>query len=241
MGGISIVKRKTILSLALCTRLIAAMSVTAFAETSATCTVSGPASISAGETIQITVTFVCHEDWYADIQTSGLTFVGTSDSLCAQENKIELWGMGQYDEPDVMALTYTYTVSAQPGETASFSATNIHDFSEPQNSLPNASWSATVPGGSEPEQPSSQPTDGGSNQPAPPSSNGNSSNSSGGTNNSSGNSNSNSNGSSGSAATTNKDRVPKTGDASMDLWILAVLGTACAVITGVAGKKVLTK
>lgn len=217
-------KRKTLLSISLAALLVVAMAATAFAAPgSVSC--SGPGSISTGETISITVTGT-GLGINAEVSTSGLSFVSVSNAFSSQGGVVLLPDFG------TPSVTYTYTVTAGAGETASFtlSGATSADDNDQVVSISGDSWSATVPA-NEPE-PSEEPpapstTPGGEQSAAPSSGSGSGGGSNGGT--------------SGGSSSGKTDKMPKTGDATMDLWVLAVIAAGCTGAAVVAGKKVFSR
>ena len=224
--GYVILKCKTLLSLTLCVLLVTALSATAFAEAAPTCTVSGPQNISTGDTIQIVMNGDNAGMIDGFVQTSGLSYVDVSVDI-ANEISFTLMPTG-----DLTELIYTYTVTAQPGETASFSATDIR-VNNGQSTLPNTGWSAVVAGATASEEPSEQPTDSSGSQTAPPAATG--------TTGSSGTSSTGGSGSNTASGSANKDRIPKTGDATTDLWVLAVLACGCSGLALIAARKAFSR
>ena len=222
-------KRKTLLSISVAVVLVVAMAATAFASADSSISVSGPGSISTGETIQITVNGT-GLGVNADLSVSGLTIDSISNAFSGNSGVVLLPAFG------TSSVTYTCTVTAGAGETASFVLSNAQATGDNDDvfSISGDSWSATVPSASTPtDTPTDQPTD----EPSSTPSNGGSGSNGG---SSSGNGGSSSNGGS-STGSGNADKMPKTGDATMDLWVLAVVAAGCAGAAVVAGKKVFAK
>lgn len=209
-------KRKTLLSIAVAVLLVAAMAATAFAASDSSLSVSGPGSISTGQTIEIAVSGT-GLGVSADVEIEGLEYVGVSNAFSGPNGVVLLPAFGPG------SVVYTYTVTAEAGETASFRLVNATATGDDDStfSIPGDSWSATVPAG---EEPSDQPTEEPSTAPSGTPSGGGSS----------------SGGNSGSGSG-NADKMPKTGDATVDLWVLAVIAAGCTGAAVVAGKKVFAK
>ena len=219
MEVFSYMRKKALISAAVAVMLVAAFAAVAFA---AGVSVSGPSSISTGETIQITVTGA-GEGASGSVSTSGLDVVSVSGApLSDTSNFVVADALGG------LSATYNCTVTAGAGETASFTVSGVTISNGTQDEPGDGgSWSATVAGGTEPTQePSTQPTGDASAQPS----------GSAGASASAGSSSSVKPGTSAKPGTT--DNMPKTGDATMDLWTLAIIAAACAAVAVVAGKKV---
>ncbi|MBD5559677.1 MAG: hypothetical protein HDQ87_04875 [Clostridia bacterium] len=221
-------KRKTLLSISVAVLLVVAMSATVFAAADSSVSVSGPGSISTGQTISITVTGT-GLGIDGSVSTEGLTVDSVSNQFSSLGHVVLLPMMGTNQ------VTYTCTVTAGAGETASFAVVDVTAADENDGvfSISGDSWSATVPGGGsdEPEPSASSgttPSTAPSGQPTGGATNGGSGTGSG------------SNGGS-STGSGNTDKMPKTGDATMDLWVLAVIAAGCAGAAVVAGKKVFAK
>lgn len=190
----------------------------------------------------ITVTFSTNAAGLsAGISTTGLEFV-SSEGFGNAKNLLILAPISGG------SINYTYRVVARPGETVSVTLSDVVETDgETDMPQPSVSWSASV-GGTDappmitpipepPASPSPSPTEtdsepdqpGPTESPAPtdaPMNNG--------------------------ASITQKpagtpsptperhpDPYPKTGDGSVELWVLVVAGAACAVIAVIAGRKFL--
>ena len=223
--------KKILLSAAVAVMLVAALAVTAFAVG-----VSGPSSVDTGDTITITVSG-SGEGTSGKISTSGLDITSVSGGMSTASDLLLLSEYGG------MTATYTCTVTAGAGETASFSVSDV-TVSDGTSDSPGegGSWSATVAGASEPsDEPSSEPSDEPSQNPSSEPSGDASASASASGSAAPGGQTTHKPGTSGSVkpGTSGKtDNMPKTGDATMDLWTLAVIAAACATVAVVAGKKV---
>ena len=211
-------------SISMAVVLVVALAATGLAAAAGSVSVSGPSSISTGQQVQITVSGT-GDGVNGTVAVSNLTIDSISNQFSSASGVVLLPSFG------TASVVYTCTVTAGAGETASFSVTGA-TAAGPDNTvvdIPGASWSATVaaenPSTPTPDQPD-QP-----DQPATPTegNNGGSSNQGGSSNSGSQSGTSSSNGST--------DKMPKTGDATMDLWTLAVIAAGCVGIAVFAGKK----
>lgn len=237
--------KKILLSTAVAVVLVAALAVTAFAVG-----VSGPSSVATGDKIDITVTG-SEQGTSGRVSVSGLRVDSVSGDLSSPSDFLVL-----ADGPGGLTATYSCTVTAEAGETASFSVSNVvvsngeYDFA-----AADGSWSARVPAAEPTQEPSSEPTTEPSDEPttqpsgepsattsasAEPSGSATVSPSSSASSSASvkpgGAGQTSAKPSSGKPAKT--DKMPKTGDTTMDLWTLLVVAGACAAVAVVAGKKV---
>ena len=228
-------RKKLLIGLAEALIAVFALSSVAFASVSIS---GGPSSVDPGDTVSITISGT-GEGVNGNIQTSGLELVGGPSSNLSSANVFVLL-------PDfgTDSVTYTYRVTAQSG-TVSVNLTGVTEAVNGETqSINGASWSATV-NASEPspsQQPTQQPTQQPSTQPtgepsaitsATASSSANASLAPGasvkpGTSVKPG-------------ANGNQDKMPKTGDATMDLWVLAVVAAGALCTAVVAGKKVFSR
>lgn len=210
-------KRKMLISMAVAVVLVMALAATAMAAVS----ISGPSSVNTGDTIQVTVSGT-GDGVNGAVSTQGLEFVSVSNNMCAQGAFVLLPNYG------TTSATYTYTVTAGAGETVSVTLSNCEEAQgDTAVSIPGDSWSATVPAGQTPSEPSDQPTN--SSEPTSTATNGGSSNGGGSGSGSSG------------TGSGNTDKMPKTGDATMDLWTLCVIAAGATGIAVFAGRKAFQK
>lgn len=208
---------------------LAAALITVFALSSvalAAVSISGPSSVDPGQTVQVTISGT-GEGVDGTVNASGLEFV-SCDSQLSDAGKFVL--LPNYGTPSV---TYTYRVTAQSGQVSvSLSGVQEGNADGSVTDISGDSWAASV-NASEPT-PSQQPTDEPSQQPSgEPSASGapsGSANPSGAPS-----------GSVRPGASGNQDKMPKTGDATMDLWILAVVAAGAVCTAVVAGKKVFSR
>lgn len=128
--------------------------------------VSAEATLSASTTTPVTgqqITFTVgttQQGLDALINTTGLSYVSNT-GLGNSNHVITVPGMGS---------TYTYTVTASPGETVSFILSNVNESDADGNEMPGqrAVWMATAVGQQEP--PSQEPTPPATGDPTPPTS-----------------------------------------------------------------------
>lgn len=217
-------KSKIILSVVVAAVLVMAMAVTAFA-------VAPGVSISnkspkAGDTVTFTVTCP-DEGMQADVTVSNnLTFVSNT-GMFSKQNKVIIVGKND-------TVTYTYKVKADAAANSKieFSLSNVVLNDGGPNDIPGdpASVSGTVtapvaPPTQEPTQPTNPPA---TQEPTQPTQNPTT--------------NPTSTSSASATSSSNLDKVPKTGDTTTDLFVLAVIAIAAAGTIGVvACKKAFSK
>lgn len=250
-------KRKLKVALACVLMLTLLCSATSFAAS-----ISGPGKIETGATINVTIS----GDGIAtsgNVRTEGLSFIGIpqQQTLSTQNAFIVIADAGGMSE------TYTYKVTAQPGERAAVSLTNVKvvDKDENESSAASASWSlevapeATQPPATPTTEPPTEtpqvttapptvtptmtpptaPTESPSTAPEPTTTE-SAVIPTGETSNNptaSGGAGIVSPQPSGTPKPPSGDSMPKTADAS-HLWVLAVLATMCVAIVLVAWKKI---
>lgn len=228
--------KKVLLSAAVAVMLVAALAVTAFAASS----ISGPGSVEQGETITITVSTDAN-GFSGNVSTSGLEVISGTGGMSNASSVIILADMGGN------TATYTCRVTGEPGSTVSFSLSNCKESDgQSDTDVTVAPWSATVAGGSEPSQePTQRPTQEPSQEPTQvptssvePTASGTATSTASGA---PGASVSPSAGTSAKPSSGTQDKMPKTGDATMDLWTLVIIAAACGAVAIVAGKKVLSR
>ena len=227
-------RKKMLIGLAAALIAVFALSSVALASAS----VSGPSSVDPGETIQVTISGT-GEGVNGTVNASGLEFVSCSSELSAAGKFVLLPDFG------TSSVTYTYRVTAQSGQ-VSVSLTGVTQAvnGEVQN-IDGSSWSASV-NASEPtqqptQQPSQQPSQEPSQQPSGEPSTQPSGSASAGASGSVKPGTPGTTTSSKPGASGNQDKMPKTGDATMDLWVLAVVAAGAVGTAVVAGKKVFSR
>lgn len=224
-------KSKILISMVVAVVLVLSLAATAFAAT-ATITASS-SEVKAGDTISFTVSST-DAGLSADVTVSdNLEFVSVDNEMLSFENNLNILGiMGDSD------VVYTYKVAADAaaGETISFQLTNVVSANAAGVETDEADASATatvvadepVVDPDDPTDPSdpvgptdpSDPTDPSEPEdPADPS-----------------------NPSDEQPSDDQLDDVPKTGDATTDVWTGAIIALAVAGVIGiVAGKKAFSK
>lgn len=226
---------KKYISVGIAVLLVLAMGATAYAAAD----ISGPSSVEPGETIELTVTGG-NNGMSANVSTSGLEFVSASGSLSDASHLIILQDAGG------MSVNYTYRVTASSG-TVSFSLRNVTQSTEDGTTKqPNASWSASVEAAeptatpsptaapSDDVNPTEAPGENPSEQPSESPSESASPGASGGTGTTPG-------GQGGSGTSSGQqDKMPKTGDTTVDLWMLLAVAAGAAITAIIAGKKMFT-
>ena len=213
--------------------LVAALAATAFAVD-----ITGlPDTVEPGQTVQITVTG-SESGTSGKISTSGLSISNVSGDFSTPQDFVVVEPVGG------LSVVYTCTVTAPAGDTVSFSVSDVVLSNGDRDATGEAaSVSAAVESAAEPTQePTSVPTDEPTTQPSvQPSA------APGGQTTASAAPSGSVKPASGAAATakpaagSGKDKLPKTADASMDLWTLAAAAGACAGIAVIAGRKAFSK
>lgn len=163
-----------------------------------------------GDTITVTVS-TSDKGMSADVEVQGLDITGVTGGMSTESDVVLYQGN--------TTATYTCVVTAEEGQDYSFTLTNV-EVSLNEGGLQsedNAAVSGTVEAAVDP-QPSTQPSE--DPQPSEPTGEPSAQPSD-------------------SQNADELDDVPKTGDATTDLWVLAVVGiAAAATVAVVAGKKV---
>ena len=212
-------KMKVVLAVAVAAVMVMAMSLTALAAP-ADVTISNEHA-KTGDTVTVTVS-TTDRGLNADVQVSGLEITGVSGGMITEENVNLIADLGGSQS------VYTCVVTAEEGQDYSFTLTNVEVSVEGSGLQSEADKmvSGTVeaaPAPSEDPQPSTQPSEDPSEptqQPSEPTGEPSAQPSD-------------------SQNADELDDVPKTGDATTDLWVLAVVGiAAAATVAVVAGKKV---
>lgn len=140
-------KKRIIASVMITVLLIAALATNAFA-----LSITGPQTVSNGETIILRIDGGSVEGVTADITTLGLELVMLSGGLSDASSVLLLEDYGG------MVANYTYRVTAQEGQTVSFTLSNVIESQNMIDTpLPTQQWTATVgaPGASQTPAPSS--------------------------------------------------------------------------------------
>lgn len=224
-------KSKILISMVVAVVLVLSLAATAFAATATV--VASSSEVKAGDTISFTVSST-DAGLSADVAVSdNLEFVSVDNEMLSFENNLNILGiMGDSD------VVYTYRVAADAvaGETISFQLTNVVSANAAGQETAEADASATatvvadepVVDPDDPTDPSdpvgptdpSDPTDPSEPEdPADPS-----------------------NPSDEQPSDDQLDDVPKTGDATTDMWTGAIIALAVAGVIGiVAGKKAFSK
>ena len=214
-------KKKMLVSISIALVMVAALAVTALAGAS----VSGPSTVKPGDTISVTISGT-GQGVNGTVTASGLECTGVSSQLSAPGAFVLLPDYG------TSSVTYTYRVTAASGQVS----VTLSNVTESVNDQPQAaagsSWSAQVIADTTPtDEPSQQPSTAPSDEPSQAPSGEPSGDASASVK--PGTSASVKPGTAG-----NKDRLPKTGDATMDLWVLAVIAAGAVSTAVIAGKKV---
>ena len=216
-------KKKMLVSISIALVMVAALAVTALAGAS----VSGPEAVKPGDTIQVTISGT-GQGVNGTVTASGLECTGVSSQLSAPGAFVLLPDYG------TSSVTYTYRVTAASGQVS----VTLSNVTESVNDQPQAAagstWSAqviadTTPTDEPSQQPSGTPSDEPSQAPTDEPSGDASASVKPGTSASV---------KPGSVAADGKDKLPKTGDATMDLWVLAVIAAGAVSTAVIAGKKV---
>ena len=218
-------KKKTILSIALAAILVLAFATTGMAADVPVKVTIDNSNPNPGDTVNITVSCTGNDigGFEGKVTTSGLKYI-SDDGQFSNETQLRAMGSG--------SVTYTYTVEGQPGDAIKFSLSDVKvgdaagsswhnpvgDFAvsgtveAAVNPQPSTQPSEDLQPSEDPSEPTQQPSEPTGEPSAQPSD---------------------------SQNADELDDVPKTGDATTDLWVLAVVGIAAAA-TGavVAGKKV---
>lgn len=208
-------KMKVVLAVAVAAVMVMAMSLTALAAP-ADVTISNEHA-KTGDTVTVTVS-TTDRGLNADVQVSGLEITGVSGGMSTEENVNLIADLGGSQS------VYTCVVTAEEGQDYSFTLTNVEVSVEGSGlqSEADKTVSGTVEAAVDP-QPSTQPSEDPSEptqQPSEPTGEPSAQPSD-------------------SQNADELDDVPKTGDATTDLWVLAVVGIAAATtVAVVAGKKV---
>lgn len=208
-------KMKVVLAVAVAAVMVMAMSLTALAAP-ADVTISNEHA-KTGDTVTVTVS-TTDRGLNADVQVSGLEITGVSGGMSTEENVNLIADLGGSQS------VYTCVVTAEEGQDYSFTLTNVEVSVEGSGlqSEADKTVSGTVEAAVDP-QPSTQPSEDPSEptqQPSEPTGEPSAQPSD-------------------SQNADELDDVPKTGDATTDLWVLAVVGiAAAATVAVVAGKKV---
>lgn len=227
--------KKVLLSTCLAIVLVAAFAVTALAVS-----VSGPGNeVEPGETVTLTVTGE-GEGTAGKVRTQGLEITSVSGDFSTPTDFFVIGATGG------MSATYTCRVTASAGQPVSFTVYDVTVSDGQKDSAgTGGSWEATAASPAEPtarpDEPTQTPTDEPTLQPSgePSSPDGEQSvqptGGDGGQQGAPGNKP--------SAAPTNAqgDRLPKTGDTTLDIWTLLVIAGCCTAVVLVAGKKVFSK
>lgn len=217
--------KKKLISVLVCAALLC----TVLATTALAVGVSGPDAPKNGDTISVTISSGS-EGASGRIRTSGLSYVSNNQSDYCNANSFILVAGA-----DGTSVTYTYRVSAAAGETVSLQAYDVTTSNGDGDSAgQDGSWTTTVAGTPATDEPTDQPTDQ-PTQSAEPSQPG-ASESPAATASASGSAAA-SKLPAASAAAGKTDKMPKTGDTTMDLWVLAIAAAACVAVGVFAGKK----
>ncbi|WP_353422805.1 hypothetical protein [Christensenella massiliensis] len=211
-------KKKVIISIVMAAILVMAMSVTALAA-EPVISVDNPKP-QVGDQITFTIK-TSDVSVVAEVQASdNLHFEGSTGAMAANENK--------FASVNSATVTYTYTVTGEAGEAYSFALANVvcsdgsSDVEETVAPVTGTVEAAPAPSG-DPSEPTQQPSEDPSEptqQPSEPTGEPSAQPSD-------------------SQNADELDDVPKTGDATTDLWVLAAVGiAAAAAVAVVAGKKV---
>lgn len=210
--------KKKIISIVVAAVLVMAMSATALAA-APVISVDNPTP-QVGDKITFTIR-TSDVAVTADVQASdNLQYEDAIGATAANENS--------FASVNSATVTYTYTVTGEAGEAYSFALTNVvcsdgeSDVEETVAPVTGTVEAAPVPSG-DPSEPTQQPSEDPSEptqQPSEPTGEPSAQPSD-------------------SQNADELDDVPKTGDATTDLWVLAVVGiAAAATVAVVAGKKV---
>ena len=203
-------KKKMLVSISIALVMVAALAVTALAGAS----VSGPEAVKPGDTIQVTISGT-GQGVNGTVTASGLECTGVSSQLSAPGAFVLLPDYG------TSSVTYTYRVTAASGQ-VSVTLSNVTDSVNDQpQAAAGSTWSAdviadTTPTDEPSQVPSGEPSGDASASVKPGTS---------------------ASVKPGAATADGKDKLPKTGDATMDLWVLAVIAAGAVSTAVIAGKK----
>lgn len=233
-------KKKAVCCIVTALLLCTVLATTAFAISS----ISGPASVTEGETIDITVSTTA-KGFSGLVSVSGLRVIGTDGGFSTNERVVLL------SDAEAASVTYTCRVTASDGERVSFEIKDAQESDSVQDTDVNvAPWTATVISGSEPNPPTTDPNPP-SEEPtpsteAPGPTNGetptvSASPDNNGQNQGGGAAGAATNGSSSPSGSAGTKKMPKTADSSVNGWILFIVGAAGAGIAVIAGRQVLAQ
>lgn len=202
--------------------LLTALLVTAFVGTACAVDVDGPPSVKAGDTITVTVSGE-GAGLSGHITTSGLRVLQANGGFSTARDVLLLRDYGN------MSAQYTCEVTASEGEMVTFEVSRV-TVSDGRTDVRGASqsWAASVVAMETPAKTSAESSD--SENARVPSQAGHSSSLTG-----------LSRGSAVYAPADAPDQVPRTGDATLDLWTLGLICAACAAIAIIAGSKALSQ
>ena len=220
-------KKKMLVSISIALVMVAALAVTALAGAS----VSGPSTVKPGDTISVTISGT-GQGVNGTVTASGLECTGVSSQLSAPGAFVLLPDYG------TSSVTYTYRVTAASGQVS----VTLSNVTESVNDQPQAAagstWSAEVIADTTPtDEPSQQPSGTPSDEPSQTPS-GEPSGEPSGDASASVKPGTSASVKPGAATADGKDKLPKTGDATMDLWVLAVIAAGAVSTAVIAGKKV---
>lgn len=149
-------KKKICASVMVALVLVAALAT--FASAAALIEINGPVTVQQGETVTLRVEVSGVEGITADVEATGMEIVSFSGGLSDATSLLLLEDYGG------MTATYTYRVTAGPGQTATFTLRNVIESQDMVDSNgPDQGWQATVASG---DQPSESPTPSPSQEPS---------------------------------------------------------------------------
>lgn len=195
------------------------MLVTALTGSALAVTVAGPAAVSTGDTVVVTVSAPDPDPGVSGrVMVEGLRVESVEGGWSSMRDLLLLAKEGK------SVSTYTCTVTARAGENVTFAVTDV-TVSDGVTDSPGTSdaWTATVEGAFAPGTgtASSDPASAGNKEP----------------DRDEGVENASSAGVTSKTTSGAKDGLPKTADASLDLWTLGLISAACAIIAILAGKR----
>ena len=217
-------KKKKIMSIALAAILVLAFAAAGFAADVPINVEIDNSKPNPRDTITVKVSCTANDvgGFEGKISTKGLEYVGTTGKPLSDETQLTVMGTG--------SVTYTYKVTAKAGDTINFSLSGVKVANEAgtdwHNPVGNFAVSGTVAAAVEPDPEPSTPVTPDPEPSTPvnpdpqPSTNPETPSEGGSTGD--------------TAKDSALDDVPKTGDATTDMWVFAVIALAAAGTIGIA-------
>ena len=238
--------------------IVTFLTVMMFSASALALSITGPETVEQGQTITLTIDGGSVEGVTGNIRVSGLELVSYSGGLSDPETILLIAELGG------MTGTYTYRVTADVGQTASFTVSDVmesvNDVDQP---APGAGWQAVVGGApaqstppsqtptpSEtaapsdaretqtpaPSESTEQPTQGQQQTAAPTPAPSGGTPVAGGTTSDNNNNNA-AGGTTTGGTTTGGSSLPKTADSTTNMWLFAILTAVIGTIAIIAAKK----